>query len=410
MAMVLILSIVVPKYLFELVYAARYHGTGDFCGYYNSAIALTEGKNIYDERAMNAIAWQHHSGRVDKDGRVFTSMPAFPPLLGYFFVPFIHLEYRAAAALWVFVSGVMWLLCLLLIRSVLGFEKDWMFAALMLVMALNFEPVSTHYVLGQTSILAFLFVCVLAVSVQRQHRLIAALAFAGAVVVKLNPAIFLAYFVVKKDWRTLLWCVGGLCLAALLSVWLCGMEVNGYYFVEKLPSVARGRWDRPENQSIYGFLLRLAFAANVGQGAVAMARTVSRVIGLALLVMCAVLLARKSDTNERTFALEVSLGLVVISLASPIVWSHSLTWLFFPFVAIARAMWVSPRLLTARMLLAYCVAYVLVGVLSDFYLHPLFRSGPLVWVSSAKLYGVIVLLILNVIALAGCRREGAADA
>jgi len=396
---VVLLTIAGAKYAFELVYLARYHGIGDFCGYYNCARVMKRGGNIYDEAEMQAAAEELGRSMTPGEQELLTYKPFYPPLVAYLFTPFTHLGFRTAARLWLGLSVLMWLACILLVRNLVGCRRDWVFTALLLVMAMSFDPMHNNYWHGQASVLTFMLICAFVVAFRAGYGPIGAVAFGISVVLKLTPVLFMGYYFLKRQYRTVVWCGVGLILASVLSVWVCGSEVNVHYFTKALPEVANSDLSTPGNQSPYGFLVRLARTLDMGERGLAASKLLSRVIALALLAVCALAMGRKPPADTRTLALEVSLVVMLLCLATPVTWPHHLVFIFLPLAAVLYQEWTRPDGWRAIPVLAYGLAIFLIAILNDFYVHAMFQTGPLVWVSSAKLYGVLILFVLTGLAL-----------
>ena len=408
--LVVLLTIAGAKYAFELIYLARYHGIGDFCGYYNSARVTKRGGNMYDRKVMWAAVEELGRNMTAGDKGILAFKPFYPPLVAYLFMPFTHLEFRTAARLWLGLSVLMWLGCALLVRNLVGCQRDWVFTGLLLVMAMNFDPMHNNYWHGQASVLTLMLVCAFVVAFRAGYGSIGAVAFGASVVLKLTPALFMGYYFLKRQYRTVVWCGVGLVLAVVLSVWLCGSEINVHYFTKVLPEVTSSDLSTPGNQSPYGFLVRLSGALGLGEGGLKASKLLSRVFALALLAVCAPAMGRKPPADTQTLALEVSLVLMLLCLASPVTWPHHLVLVFLPLVVVLYQEWTRPAGWRTMFVLVYCLAFFLIAILNDFYVHPLFLNGPLVWVSSAKLYGVLILLVLTLLGVRGTRREEAVPA
>ena len=403
--LVVLLTIAGARYAFELIYLARYHGIGDFCGYYNCARVMKRGESMYDREVMQATADELGEGLTEGQRELLTANPFYPPLVAYLFMPFTRLEFRTAARLWLGLSVLMWLACIVLVRNLVGCQRDWVFTALLLVMAMSFDPMSNNYWHGQASVLTFLLMCAFVVAFRSGYGPIGAVAFGVAVALKLTPVLFMGYYVLKRQYRAVVWCGVGLILAAVLSVWLCGTEINVHYFTKALPEATNSDLSTSTNQSPYGFLVRLVGALSLGEGGLKASKLLSRLIALALVAICAIAVGRKPPANTQTLALEVSLVLILLCLSTPVTWPHHLVFAFLGLAAVLYREWTRPDGWRTLFVLTYCLTFFLIAVLNDFYAHPLFHSGPLVWVSSAKLYGVLILLVLTLLGVRGTRRE-----
>ena len=116
--------------------------------------------------------------------------------------------------------------------------------------------------------LFILFLVVAALAAFRRRRdLLSGLLLGLAVACKLTPALFIPYFLWKRQWRVLAGCVGGLLLflwpgfvpAAILGWDANQKQVGGWYMEMVHPFIVEGKvTSEHNNQSLPGLVSRLA--------------------------------------------------------------------------------------------------------------------------------------------------------
>ena len=110
----------------------------------------------------------------------------------------------------------------------------------LIVIFLAVEPLATSFLYGQMHLLVF-FLLALAVWCSERHRpATSGICVALATALKLYPALFLAFFIRKKQWRALAGMVVGLFALAGLSIYLFGWGAHRIYLHEILPQMGRG--------------------------------------------------------------------------------------------------------------------------------------------------------------------------
>jgi hypothetical protein len=111
---------------------------------------------------------------------------------------------------------------------------------ILILIFLAIDPLAKSFLYGQMHLLVF-FLLTLAVWLsQRNWPTTAGVSVAVAAALKLYPAIFLLFFLRKKQWKALAGVIGGLIILAVLSVYLFGWEVHRIYLVEILPRIGLG--------------------------------------------------------------------------------------------------------------------------------------------------------------------------
>ncbi|WP_295692685.1 glycosyltransferase 87 family protein [Lapillicoccus sp.] len=187
------------------------------------------------------------------------------------------------------------------------------------------EPFSQGLVLGQvnTILMAMVLVDLLLVSRGRQGYLVGL-----AAGIKLIPAVFVLYFVLKRDWRS----VGRSLLGLLVSVGVgAAFDPGATWRYWSGGFLALGRFGpgRPfasDNQSLTAFLDRIFHAASLP--------LTLTVIGCLVGVGMGVLAARRALARGDDLGAVLALALGGL-LASPVSWSHH--WIWFAPVALVLA-------------------------------------------------------------------------
>jgi glycosyl transferase family 87/WD40 repeat protein len=212
----------------------------DFVDYYLAARLYRQGYPLTQIYDWSWVQRQKDHAGIDRPIVAFTSLTPFSLLPA---LPFASLPPLSAKHGWLLVSLVLLAItgCLLQRMSGLG----WRRVAILIFLAM--VPLRTSFLFGQQTIL-LLFLFTLAAYLYLEHRPLASgltLAVGGAL--KIWPALFLIYFVRKKQWRAALGLVLGSSALWLLSVGLFGLETVRTYLVEVLPWSLRGEGQDPYN-------------------------------------------------------------------------------------------------------------------------------------------------------------------
>ncbi|MFJ8959720.1 glycosyltransferase 87 family protein [Lentzea sp. NPDC102401] len=178
--------------------------------------------------------------------------------------------------------------------------------------ALALDPVWTTYGYGQINLflLALVVVDVLLVTGKRRRGVLIGVAAA----IKLTPAIFVLYFIVKRDWRaaiTSMATFAGLVVAGFL---IAPTDSSQYWLHSLLDPDRIGDMSLSTNQSIRGLLRGFGLAPGV--------ETLLWVVLAAAVVATAVFVARRTRDDLVALFVIAAAGL----LASPVSWLHHWVW------------------------------------------------------------------------------------
>ncbi|GAA0646653.1 alpha-(1-2)-phosphatidylinositol mannoside mannosyltransferase [Kutzneria viridogrisea] len=266
----------------------------------------------------------------------FTLRFTYPPLAAVLFSALTVLPAGLAAAL--FTAGTMGALAaslrLVLVRLLpVGFARRYPLPVLALASTLAatwLEPVRETISFGQVNVL--LLVLVLADCLVARPWWPRGLLIGLAAAVKLTPAVFVLFFLVRRQWRPVLTAVGGflgLCLAGAL---LAPRDSLDYWFGALFDTKRIGVLGFSYNQSLRGVLARVAVDTGWQN---------PLWLGLSVLVLAVTVLvaARARAAGEDVAALlaVAACGLLV----SPVSWAHHWVWvapgLVWAAVRVARA-------------------------------------------------------------------------
>ncbi|WP_421958123.1 glycosyltransferase 87 family protein [Prescottella agglutinans] len=268
-------------------------------------------------------------GSVFADGGpLYGSMPptlsgvglpfTYPPLAAVVFSPMSAISLEAAGVVLTVLSLVALFATLVLTLASIGVAPRttlvWT-ALAAAAAALTLEPVYSTLNYGQVNILLMTFVaadCLLKQTPWPRGMLIG---FVAAV--KLTPAVFVLFFLVRKDFRAVV--TTGLSFVAFGALgFVLTREDSWQYWTDTLFDSGRiGGPAYPANQSITGVLARLGMDPSLRS-------VLWLALSAAALVLAAVAMHRAFTAGATALALFVNglLGLLV----SPVSWSHHWVW------------------------------------------------------------------------------------
>lgn len=325
--------------------------------YRKGAQALLDGQPIYD-----------------LDYAVFgINLPfTYPPLAALAFTPFTVVPLPIAGLLLSLISlGCLWWVASLVLTH-LGADRPRILALWVLPALGLFEPVRETVSFGQINLVLMAMVATDALY-RSKDRLSTGVLAGIAASLKLTPAVFIVYFLVRRQYRAAAVMVGSAVASTLLAAALTP-RLSWQYFTDTLVNTSRiGDPDYLTNQSIFGVLCRI-----VGPD------TADRVwpVSVVALLVLSVAAAWRVRSNALSTLAVVSL---IALLASPISWSHHWVWI----AVLAAACFQVSRWFGAGVFF--------VGVLGP---HWLMGSQPWSWweqvLGNSYVLGGVVLLVLAV--------------
>jgi hypothetical protein len=177
----------------------------DFAGFYNAGTILnlsapSQRDRLYDFRFQDEL----YHGLLPGLTREKTLPFVHPPFVALFFSYLARLPYEVAVAIWLAVSGVMYLTGVMLVRGVLRAqsELDW---PTVVLLALSFEPfIMECWIGGQLSAVGFLCV-ILALRLEHAGRCFTSGMALGLLLYKPTLLVLiLPMLVISQRWRSLL--------------------------------------------------------------------------------------------------------------------------------------------------------------------------------------------------------------
>jgi alpha-1,2-mannosyltransferase len=300
----------------------------DLPSFYVTARLIASGISPYDYSAAMSLAQQ-----IGVHYFPFLYLPISAPL----FLPLSLCSYACVQKASLVVNhlllfAILWLLvgCCL---------SDWFetpaLKTVLFVVALSFTPLASTIGSGQVNLIVLFLLCIMWAALKRKNELWTALSLTLAVLVKVTPAIFLLWFLLKRQYSIIRY-VALMFSAVILGVCLIWPS-SLHWWVEWLtlvaPTGAYGReiWHlfspaHPLNQSINGAILRLGNVLSLNQSATSiLAYTLSTV-----LVVIALFVVRRASSRmieSLRLALEINLFVLLMVLVAPLSWHHHLVLL-----------------------------------------------------------------------------------
>ncbi len=339
------------------------------------------------------------------------------PTYAWIFRPLAGLDFPVAARVWLAINAVVCLASVGLLWSARPFPDKrravvWWRLAWFVFLGLTFQPVFSNLMHGQVTGLIFLCFCLSLWLLHRRRNFWAGLALGLIVPFKFYPALFVLYFLWRREWRVVAGAAITSAAMLVVSLFTVGWQGNLNYFEIVVNELEQGGMAAFNNQSILGFLLHTFTRGDISawqNEAVPLWLVLLR-LGLVLLLVLAVVWAMRRPpkaTSQPVLARDTDLALVtfVMLLASPITWYHYYMWLLMPLFLLFDGLLLSPeRRPTPVVWLA--VAYGLVVVQGIAVIRPLAGSAlDNVWLLrvllSQSFFGAVILLILTL----GLRRR-----
>jgi alpha-1,2-mannosyltransferase len=252
----------------------------------------------------------------------------YPPAALFAFGPFSLGSVHLVESLWWLINALAVVVILYLsTRTALGLPRPrslWLALVFAPVLSIAFEPLRANAAYGQINLALLLFVVVDITRIEGRTRGVL-VGLAGAI--KLTPLVYLLYFTVKGQWRSLLRGlltfvgVGAVAFAFLPS------ESRTYWFHQLFdPGRAGPVWSR-RNQSWNGLVHRWPFT----DGWATFSLSVLTLVTLG----GAILLVHRLVLRDRIIDAVVALGMCS-ELISPISWSHHWVWIVLVPVLLVR--------------------------------------------------------------------------
>jgi len=233
------------------------HLNTDFPNYYLGARLYRQGAPI--ERVYEWIWFQRQKDHQRIDQRLVGFIPlTLPSILPI--APWCSLPPLQAKHAWLLLNLLLLGLTAVLLKA--STRLDLQRIAMLTFLAVL--PLHDSFLYGQMHILVLLLLTLSAWLYFKNSffsSFSSGLVLAIAAALKIYPALFLIFFVFKKQWRAAAGLIVGLSCAALMSLYLFGQDACRLYALEVLPRALRGEVTDPYNVTWNSFtaLLRRLF-------------------------------------------------------------------------------------------------------------------------------------------------------
>lgn len=305
-------------------------------------LAVTPYRIDIDVYRMGGRAWLDGTS-LYRDGVLFHTgagldLPfTYPPLAAAVFSPFAMLSLNAASATITAITFVLLVVTVAMVLNRLGVwaesptisgpawqRRCWLAAAIVAPAAIYLEPIRSNFDFGQINVV--LMTLVIADCVPRKTPWPRGLLLGVAIALKLTPAVFLLYLLLRRDTRALVVTVASAALATAVGFMLAARD-SWEYWTQTIRDTDRiGTAAYLTNQNIAGTLARLG----IGETPRFFIWLIAcfAVLGLTVWAVRRVLRdgdagsARDGDRSVLALMCVAMFGLVV----SPVSWSHHWVW------------------------------------------------------------------------------------
>jgi hypothetical protein len=414
MFLLLMIAMVAVHFGMGVILLAKKGEMRDFAACYTAAVLARSGVSFYDPQPerpwfadnQNAylVAAAKRLGTLHRhDEFEHVHIFSYPPAMMLFMLPFSFPPFHVAKVVWLVfsLSAIGWGMWLV----GRAFHSHLLTTLFMVFGALTFEPVRNTLDLGQVNALIFVLVATFFSLYRGGKDVLAGLVLGLATAIRFHPVLLVLYLIWRREFRTAVVAVVTAGVVSLLAVPAFGLEESVVYFTQVAPKFARALVS-VENHSLAGFLATVGPGLGVTQPGqqVGSPWTARLAAGLVLTLTAIILSSAPPRRGSRTADLEFALILVMIPLVTPNTTINHLIillpsyWILFGELLRHEG--------SSRTLLAWLagLSVILIGVVHDFYTHPLLSTGFLVLFAEIKFYGLVLLYIALVLRFREIRR------
>ncbi|MGI9164030.1 MAG: glycosyltransferase family 87 protein [Mycobacterium sp.] len=272
--------------------------------------AWLDGQPLYADGAMF-----HTRGGLDLP---FT----YPPLAAIAFSPLALVPLPVASVAITAITLLLLVVSIWIVLDRLEFNAGrswWLAVGIVALSVTTLEPIRANFAFGQINVV--LMTLVIADCVPRRTPWPRGILLGVAIALKLTPAVFLLYFVLRRDGRATLTALASFAVATLLGFILAWRDSWEYWTATVGHTERIGNATLNTNQNAAGALARLA----LGERTQFVLWTLACVAVLALTVWAVRRVLAGGDAGAApalALALVALFGLVV----SPVSWSHHWVW------------------------------------------------------------------------------------
>lgn len=262
----------------------------------------------------------------------------YPPLAAIVFAPFAWLPLPVASATITVITFVLLITSTWIVLTRLGVwststavtdpawaRRGWIAAAVVAPAVVYFEPIRANFEFGQINVV--LMSLVIADLVPRRTPWPRGLLLGIGVALKLTPAVFVLYLLLRRDTRAVLVTAASTVVATLLGVALAWRDSLQYWTETVLDTGRIGTATLNTNQNIAGLLARLGIGDDLRF--VLWTAACFAVLGLTVWAALRILRGHRADPPTAIDEAPV-LALICVAMfglvVSPVSWSHHWVW------------------------------------------------------------------------------------
>lgn len=295
-----------------------------------------------DVYRMGGQAWLNgqplYANGVDFHTRIGLDLPfTYPPLAAIVFSPFAWLGLSAASVAITVITALLlvvstWIVLTRLdiwpnsvvTREPAWLRRWWLAAGIVALGTIYLEPIQANFAFGQINVV--LMTLVIADCVPRRTPWPRGVLVGLAIALKLTPAVFLLYFVLRRDWRAVSTAFGSFVAASLIGCALAWSDSWEYWTTTIHHTDRIGSAALNTNQNIAGSLARLALSD--GAHFVLWTTACFAVLGLTIWAVRRIAPAggASNDVRPENQVLAVICVALFGLMVSPVSWSHHWVW------------------------------------------------------------------------------------
>ena len=273
-----------------------------------------------------------------------------------------------------------------------------------IVYIFSFSPLMATLRLGQVNIIVINFLLLTWLGLKRRwHPASVGISLAFATVLKLSPAIFFVYLLLKKRYKEMVWGLGILLLLIVFSFFILPQNVWGDWFTNVFSpgfgEVIRGlNPASTSNQGINGFISRSFLGLDKRIEPIFNNPVMGKFLAYLLTLVVSlpiIFLAYKSgplNKSANEWDTEFSLFLILMFLVSPLAWDHHLVFLMAPIIVAVSKLINIWNDLENKWVWTLILVISVVAISYPFpYNLPVFRLGLRPLLISIKFYSVLVI-------------------
>lgn len=307
----------------------------DYGKFYQGARFALEGKSIYSKIFLVMKPTAATQGKPQLKPAAGLLNPPFFTLL---ILPLGLLSYTASLIIWSILSIFCGVISVLLLQKTLDLEQRSLTLTLGLLLAVfAYYPTFANIQFGQVTLILLPFEIGAWYAIRNNHNYAAALLLGIAASLKPFFALFLLYFLLRREWRALAWFISTILLCALLATFAFGIHTYPeYHAILQHITWYSSSW----NASLLGFLTRL-FGHNENNTPLLAFSSITIPLfyllsGVLLLAMIKFVWPTITPAPEKKRDLDFSITIIVMLLLSPLAWLYYFPLLMIPAVVLFK--------------------------------------------------------------------------